>query len=182
MDESSSWSQIFREGYDDSIRYKMREGDIKEKIENAKKKTNNISDTKLAKLLRRDCEELVINSENKAWKSVLIISGSIIEAILLEETKKDNSKAESVYRNKFPKSNKKSLDEWVLHELIKVCNDLGILTDGEQDLLNIIKNYRNLIHPGKEIRDKDIEITEEVAEISKNLVFLLLRKFYKKQA
>ncbi len=56
------------------------------------------------------------------------------------------------------------------------------MTNGEQDLLNVIKNYRNLIHPGKEIRDKDIEITEEAAEISKNLAFLLLRKFYLKHA
>ncbi len=91
MNEDYSWLKMLQKGYDESIRYQARKDEVKEKIETIKIRTSSISDTKLRKLLERDCEELVIISENRALKSVLIISGSIIEAILLEEVKKDHN-------------------------------------------------------------------------------------------
>jgi len=106
-----------------------------------------------------------ISSANKAlsngeWKAATVLSGSIMEALLLWSLRQkrreevflaaDNLKRTGVITNKVPRE----LNKWELSPLIEVAADLNIIEGGTLVLARLSKNFRNLIHPGRESRLK----------------------------
>jgi len=128
-----------------------------------------VSDAQLQTIIDRDYRELsMILLPSGAWKSTVVLSGSILEALLQDALTKNTailSKAE-----KSPKAPvDKVLDkgEWTLHNLIEVTVDLKILPlDRSKAIDQILRDYRNYVHPKKEIRSK-YPCTEAEALLSK---------------
>lgn len=107
--------------------------------------------------------ELDISATNQAlsngeWKAATVLAGSVIEALLLWRLKKhdqdevrtavDTLLEEKTLR-KDPGSN---LDCWRLHSFIEVAARLQIIGDETAQQTRLAKDYRNLIHPGREMR------------------------------
>lgn len=107
--------------------------------------------------------EIDISATNKAlsngeWKAANVLSGSIIEALILwslskfseEEVGKagDQLLKDGVFQSK----PSKNLDQWNLHQYIEVALKLDVITSDTATQLRLAKEFRNLIHPGREKR------------------------------
>jgi hypothetical protein len=115
--------------------------------------------------LTRDFEELNKCLDAKASKSVLILSGSIIESILTD------------YFTNFPPSglNPKKVLNMELAPLIDLAFDNKLISQSTKDLSTVIKNFRNLIHPGREIR-KNEKFDFDSAIVAKSLLNIVLKE------
>jgi hypothetical protein len=117
-----------------------------------------ISDRSLRTILEHDYQEIQRAFLVQCFKSVIILSGGAIEAILLDLLQKTSANA---FAAKSAPSKKPDLDSWVLNDLIKVAVECTLVTEGVERLSHSIRGYRNLIHPGNQIRNKLVIGTEE---------------------
>lgn len=127
-----------------------------------------ITDDILREMILRDVAELELCVKYDLHKSALILSGSIIEAILVD------------YFLAFPPSNGKSpndIKNASLANLIDWASDINVklISDTSKTFTTIIREYRNLIHPGVEYR-KQISPDKNKANISKSLVMMIIEE------
>lgn len=121
---------------------------------------DNIQNIELKDMLRRDLQENLIAYLTGANKTCLILSGSMIENILLDKViEKQITKYE--IKNKNVLVNKMDLSE-----LIYVAEKEKLIDKIPLDLANAIRGFRNFIHPGKEYRDKNNTINQTSAELA----------------
>ncbi len=122
-----------------------------------------IADQRFRTLLTRDYLELQNCLENDASKSALVLSGSILEAAL------------SDFFIQFPVNGKSesSILQSNLGALIEIAESEKIITSKEKNLATVVKDYRNLIHPGKEIRKRE-KFNSETATIAAKVVDIIL--------
>jgi len=129
-----------------------------------------VKDASLRNILERDYGEIQRAYVSKCWKSVIILSGAAIEAMLLQHLLKDAARA--VAAKNAP--SQPDLTKWDLAHLIDVSLELGAVTEGVQTLSHSVRQYRNLIHPGNEIRNKLTFDTEE-ARIAIEVLHIVCR-------
>lgn len=115
---------------------------------NLKDKLNKISDNELKQILLRDLKECAYSVLLEQNKSAIVISGSIIEAILIYKIKIEGTEEYDLIglRNR-KKTCVKSIDSMILDELLYVANKLEILSDTNYYLSHFSREYRNVIHP-----------------------------------
>ena len=128
-----------------------------------------INDKKFKEILLRDYEELMKCHEIRATKSVLILCGSIIEAILTEYF------VESLPAGKA----KEDVLKMTLGRLLETAENEGIISLKIKKLSSIIQDYRNLIHPGREIR-KNEDFSNDDAEIAISLLKIIINPIKRK--
>jgi len=107
--------------------------------------------------------EIDISATNQAlsngeWKAATVLAGSVIEALLLweliqhdqEEVKGAiNALLDEKILNIDPGRN---LDKWKLHSFIEVAAKLEAIGKDTAQQARLAREYRNLIHPGREKR------------------------------
>jgi hypothetical protein len=135
-----------------------------------------IHDDRLRELVCRDYRELHLKLfQSRAWKSVVALSGSILEAVLWDQLAVDETKARRVAAT-LPRlegsevGRGQPLKDWFLAELIEVaCSpEIGLLPAETKNLIHrSLRKHRNLIHPRQEIK-KQLECTEAIAGLAKN--------------
>ncbi len=129
-----------------------------------------VTDSRFKELLLRDYQELKVCLDNKSSKAVLILSGSIIEASLVE-----------YFLQNIPAGKTEAdLLKMTLGPLIDLAETEGLLTGTEKKLASVIQDYRNLIHPGRQIR-KSEKYDFETASIANSLVTITLKAISNKQ-
>lgn len=118
-----------------------------------------INDSELRQIIERDYKELVlVLFPGGAWKSTVIMAGSILEAILYGLLTADAAAiARANGSSKAPKERGVVKDiadgDWKLHSLIEVAADLRLLpADRAKTFDQVLRDYRNFVHPKKEIR------------------------------
>ena len=80
------------------------------------------------------------------------MAGSVLEAILLDQLMTPTNKAAATSAAAAPKSDIAS-GKWKLHDLIKVAAEIGLIpTDREGTIDQTLRDYRNFVHPLKELR------------------------------
>jgi hypothetical protein len=122
-----------------------------------------ISDNRFKDLLDKDYNELSVCLNGKASKAVLILAGSIIEASLIE-----------YFLQNIPECvTEPQLLKLSIGELIDLAEKEGLLTQTEKNLATVIRDYRNLIHPGRQIR-KNEKYNFDTANIAFRLVNIIL--------
>lgn len=129
---------------------------------------------KLRPLLIRDYKEIVSCKENDCWKSVVILCGSSIEAILYDIIKQNESKAKSLSSAPNRKGKTLPLEEWKLDSLITVACGLGLISKGLTALNHSAKEFRNLIHPREEMKG-NYKLQKEEAENALIVLKTLIR-------
>jgi hypothetical protein len=109
----------------------------------------------LRSVVTRDRCELDNLDPKMASKSVLVLSGAIIEALLLDALVTSGEWD-------FEKGSRKNLNE-----LIQLAIGRGIIR--EDRLSHAVRNYRNLVHLGREIRE-EIHFTHDDSTVAKGAV------------
>lgn len=112
--------------------------------------------------LNSDYLELTSCLEHQAWKAVHVLSGSIVEAILIDYLVSSN------YQNR-TSTDLLKLD---LGNAITICREEGILSPRAAELSSVVRSYRNLIHPGRIIRTGE-QVDENGAKIAAVLVEII---------
>lgn len=125
-----------------------------------------VIDKDFRKRLENDYGELNICLKNKAWVASCVLAGSIIEAILIDFL---------VQTGEFEE---KKILKKTFEKLIDICDKKKFLSVKPVQLSHAIRNYRNLIHPGKRQRLRE-EIGEEEANIAKSLLNIIIREIVK---
>jgi len=129
-----------------------------------------IRDEGLHQLLERDYQEIQRALGARCWKSVIILSGGAIEAILTDLLLVNESAAKAA--QSAPK--KSDITKWDLADLIDVAVELKLIAPGVSKLSHPVREYRNLIHPGNEIRNK-LSFGPEEARIAIEVLRMLHR-------
>ncbi|MEN6370516.1 MAG: DUF4145 domain-containing protein [Armatimonadota bacterium] len=106
--------------------------------------------------LESDFIELEIAENNGAYKAALVIAGSIVEAILVDYL------VDIGYAKKNPL-------EMTLGEAIDACRKENALSRKTAAIADAIREYRNLVHPGRQIRLGE-KVDENSAVVAKALV------------
>ncbi|MGX8796277.1 tetratricopeptide repeat protein [Fusibacter sp. JL298sf-3] len=110
----------------------------------------NIKDNKLRDMIERDVEENFLALITKSYKMALVLSGSIIESILLYSLKD-----QGITSYEFDSGNKKKriqLKNMSLNELLIVGDKEKLFSHEILRHSDAVRGYRNLIHPSVEIR------------------------------
>jgi len=128
-----------------------------------------ITDRSLRLLLESDYEELNKCYEAQAWKSVQVLSGSIIEAMLIDYISSGQSKS-------LPPKDPLKMD---LADSITFCRQEGALSERSSDLCSVIRSYRNLIHPGRIIRLAEEAPQKSSASVAKALIDIIVEELSK---
>jgi hypothetical protein len=119
-----------------------------------------MQDARLRVIAERDYRELRALNEGTASKSTIIIAGSIVESLLLDALIANGkwTLLEGCQKN--------------LQDMIVAARNAGIIT--EDRLSDAIRKYRNLVHPGREIRDK-MAFTEADATLARAAVDVVIQ-------
>jgi len=140
---------------------------------------NFISDASLQKIIYEDIDELHRCILSKNFKSAIILAGSIAEASLM---------AYFDYKG-IPRLNfnytatdgsTKSVNEHIyqsnLNNLLIAAKHYGLVTNQHiLSFLHSIRDWRNLVHPGKQ-RRQGIDVTPEMANIANDVLTLMIRQ------
>lgn len=119
-------------------------------------------------VLESDARELTACVDSGAWKAVLVLSGSIVEALLVDY----------LMSSGWQKKSGKDPLKLELAEAVAACKNEGVLTPRTADLCSVVRSYRNLIHPGRTIRLGD-KADEPGARIAQSLVGIIVSEIAK---
>jgi hypothetical protein len=113
----------------------------------------NKTNKKYKDLLKRDFDELIVNYTFKNKKSVVVLSGSLVELIFNYHCEK--KKIKNVQYNISNKKISKNIHEANLNDFLKYFEEdkdfkKVIITIG-----HLSRVYRNFVHPGNEIKNKE---------------------------
>lgn len=117
-----------------------------------------IIDAELKSIIERDYNELsMVLIPDKAWKSAVIIAGSILEAVLFDVLNSSRFYTIAMNSTKAPTLRGSVIDlhteDWKLYKLIEVSVDINILPASRANSIDqILRDYRNFVHPRKELR------------------------------
>lgn len=118
--------------------------------------------------LEEDFKEMTVCSKNEAWKATHVLAGSIIEAVLIDYL---------VSEKYITHEEGLALD---FGKALTLCKDKKIISPKTSDLSSVVKEYRNLIHPGRMIRLKE-KVTKDTATVALALVDIITSEISKKR-
>lgn len=117
-----------------------------------------IADQELRDSLRVDkanVDRAIVNGE---WKAATVLSGSLLEALLLWaigqklKTEIDSAIVAVQKRSALPSKIQNDPQYWHSHEFIEISAELGMIDSSTAKQARLAKDFRNLIHPGREQR------------------------------
>jgi hypothetical protein len=116
-----------------------------------------IGDADLRKIIERDYREFaLVLLPGAAWKSSVVMAGSILEAILFDAMTNDPAVQTRAMGSSVAPTAKgavKPLNDWTLQNLIDVAADINVIPPQRAKAIDqSLRDYRNYVHPKKEIR------------------------------
>ncbi len=136
-----------------------------------------ITSLKLRRIAERDWKECCRARTAKCQKSVLILVGGILEAVLLSALSRRSAKAKTTAAAKGQNSD---ITRWELGTLLAVAKELRMFAPAIDTFPSPLRKYRNLSHPGFEIRE-NINFNEHDAETAFSALRSILAQMDKKQ-
>lgn len=128
-----------------------------------------IASEELRAMVWQDYEEILKCHATRSWKGAILLTGSCLEGILLDLVLGDRESACSS-----ASAPRDDPDRWNLADLVSVCEELGKINAGQVSLSGAVREYRNLIHPGRALR-VGIPYGEEEAVIGLKTLNALVR-------
>ncbi len=123
--------------------------------------------------LRREAEgdyrEILACHATHSWKAAIMLTGSCLEAILLDLVLQREEEAK-----KLTAAPKGSPASWNLADLVEVCEALDLISKGQISLSDAVREFRNLVHPGRIMR-KGLRFGREEAVIGLETLNALVR-------
>lgn len=125
-----------------------------------------------------ECRKCV-NAE--AHLAAIVMMGGLLEALFVARANKMNDKKPLVGATSAPKDKTTgktiNYQEWMLDSYIKVGQELGWITGSAKNVADVLKEYRNYVHPEKERRHGvvlDLNDSEMFWSVTKSLTRQLL--------
>jgi len=122
-----------------------------------------ITHVEFRQALESDYREMKRCFETSSWKSVQVLAGSIVEALLIDY----------LVATKAKRAGKDPL-RMDLAEAVGICKQERVLSERTADLSSVIRSYRNLIHPGRVVRLNEAPPSEASAQIAISLVEMII--------
>jgi len=114
-----------------------------------------IADPRMQAILVKRWEECVICVKSGAPLAALVMMGGLLEGLLLAKINNLADKALVFTAAAAPKDAKSGkalqLKEWGLRNYIDVAHELKWITKTTKDIGEVVRDYRNYIHPQKEL-------------------------------
>lgn len=129
-----------------------------------------IKDVGLRKLVERDYNEIQRAFVVNCHKAVIVLCGGTIEAILAALLLANDSDARSA--GAAPR--KDDILAWSLSDLIEVSVELELISKSTEKLSQSVREYRNLVHPGNELRN-GLSFGREEASIALEVLHIVHR-------
>ena len=129
-----------------------------------------VSDEAIREIIESDYSETQRAFVAHCWKSVIILSGGMIEAVLLDQLLQNEDSARAVDAS--PEGS--DLRRWSLNDLIKVSVEIEVVNEGVSVLSHSVRGYRNLVHPGNQLRNS-LSANEEEARIALEVLHMVHR-------
>jgi hypothetical protein len=115
-----------------------------------------VSSNELREILQRDIAELNVarSQVDKTAKTCMVLSGSIVETLLLDCLLQHKAAAVAIGAT-LTKKLSSNPEDWDLHDMVTVATHLSppLLPDDAITGVNQLRQWRNLIHPGRELKD-----------------------------
>ena len=106
------------------------------------------------------------------WKAATVLAGSVVEALLLYVLRERVDLAvcrarvdELVRAGALRQRPNEDILWWSLSELLVVGHSFNLITDNTNAIADSTREYRNLIHPGREIRENQ-HCTKGIAHVA----------------
>jgi len=116
--------------------------------------TRLIPDPAMQNILNRRWNEAWSCVNAKAYLAATVMMGAILEALLLARINRLADKS-PVFTSKCAPKDKagktRPLQEWTLNAYIDVAHDMGWISKPSRDVGVVLRDYRNYIHPEKEL-------------------------------
>jgi len=140
-----------------------------------------ITDPKMIIILEKRWAEIENCLNCNAPLAATVMMGGLLESVLMAKINKLEDKNILFKQKSTPinsKTNKpKMLSEWMLKDFIDVSCEIKIISKPLADFSRIIRDYRNYIHPEKELRmSESIEIGDAKMfwDVTRNLIGQLI--------
>ncbi len=139
-----------------------------------------VSDPDMRGILLRRWSECIACVDAKAPLAATVMMGGLLETLLLTRVLQSTDKSKVFGATNSPKDKAGKalpLSEWTLRNYIDVAHELGWITQTEKDLGVVLRDYRNYIHPHKELSHRITLEPNDAAiiwELSKNISRQLL--------
>ncbi|MCH8879431.1 MAG: hypothetical protein IID34_06055 [Planctomycetes bacterium] len=129
-------------------------------------------------ILARRWNEIQACVTARAYMAATVMMGGLLESLLLARMNASGNRAAIFTARAAPKDkNKKTiaLAEWKLWQMIEVAHEVGWITKSAKDVGNVLRDFRNYIHPHKEHAD-NVMITEDDARMFWELTKILSKQ------
>ncbi len=114
-----------------------------------------LADPKLRIIVERDYAEVVGRLlPGGAWKSTVILAGSVCEAIVFDVLTGTPARLKTA---EVPQSKGKPLgaEDWKLEALIKMARDVSFIDQSREKTFDVgLRHFRNFIHPKRELTEQ----------------------------
>lgn len=142
-----------------------------------------IGDTKMQRILAGRWKECALCIEAGAPLAALVMMGGFLETLLLARFNKEHDKSAAFSATAAPIDRKTKkplpLQNWTLRNYLDVGHELGWISRSTKDVGEVVRDYRNYVHPYKQA-SHGVTITLADAalfwEISKQISRQLLEK------
>jgi hypothetical protein len=133
------------------------------------------ADANMQAILQRRWDEVQRCLASKSNLAATVMMGGLLESLLLARinSSPDKSavfKAKSAPRDKAGKT--LTLPEWKLVHMVEVAHELAWITKSAKDVGNVLRDFRNYIHPHKEYTDGVLILDEDARmfwEVTKSI-------------
>jgi hypothetical protein len=142
-----------------------------------------IDDEPFRRILLRDMSSTEEALANNEYKAAAVLAGSVIEAVLLWALRVDKpATTGSIEKLQADKKLDKRLPvddltdrRWGLHEFLVLARAREILDERTVRMAELTQGFRNLIHPGKELRDAEEPSRQMARMASAALTYIVKR-------
>jgi hypothetical protein len=114
-----------------------------------------VPDPVMQQVLTRRWNECLVCLSAGAPMAATVMMGGLLESLFLARVNRELDQRPIFTANAAPKdsktSNPKSLREWGLADYIAVAHELGWISQAANDVSDVLRDYRNYIHPQKEL-------------------------------
>jgi len=141
-----------------------------------------VSDPKMRQILIDRWVECNRCISAQAPLAATVMMGGLLEGLLLARINREPNKDPIFKAKSAPKDKKtgkpKRLQDWVLYDFILIAHELNWITVSAKDVGNVLREYRNYIHPQKQLSE-NVSLTSDDAtllwEMSKGVMRQLLK-------
>jgi hypothetical protein len=113
-----------------------------------------VADEAYRRVLRSDLASIEEMVRTQQWKGAMVLAGSLMEALLLDQLLDNVGLAQAQAIGLEVGIKVSDLTRWHLTAYARVGHASGLIKESTRDQVLLGQDFRNLVHPGKSIRER----------------------------